>query len=105
MAIQIADCKGFEWDKGNIDKNWIRHRVSKNECEEVFFNQPLLVSEDPKHSNVEKRYYVLGQTDSNRLLFIAFTIRNNKIRVISARDMSRREREKYNEEIKKHSNL
>lgn len=92
MAIRITNCEGFEWDEGNIDKNLIRHRVSKNECEELFFNQPILVSEDPKHSTVEKRYYVLGQTDSSRFLFIAFAIRNNRIRVISARDMNRKER-------------
>ena len=103
MAIQFTDCKGFEWDKGNIDKNWIRYHVSKNECEEVFLNQPLFVSDDPKHSNIEKRYYLLGQTDSNRLLFIAFTIRREKIRVISARDMHRKERARYYEEIKSNS--
>ncbi|MCH8011800.1 MAG: BrnT family toxin [Candidatus Marinimicrobia bacterium] len=105
MAIRISDCEGFEWDKGNRDKNWIRHRVSKNKCEEVFFNQPILVSEDPKHSNVEKRYYVLGRTDSNRFLFISFTIRNNRIRVISARDMNRKERKAYHEQIEKRSNV
>jgi uncharacterized DUF497 family protein len=105
MAIRITNCEGFEWDEGNVEKNWIKHRVSKNECEEVFFNQPILVSEDTKHSHIEKRYYVLGQTDSNRFLFISFTIRNNRIRVISARDMNRKERKKYYEQIEKRSNI
>ncbi|MBL6964889.1 MAG: BrnT family toxin [Bacteroidetes bacterium] len=105
MTIKISNCEGFEWDEGNIEKNWLKHHVSKNECEEVFFNHPLLATGDPKHSKSEKRYYILGQTDSGRLLFIAFTIRNGKIRVISARDMSRKEKRKYYEEIEDHSKI
>jgi uncharacterized DUF497 family protein len=61
----------------------------------VFFNKPLLVVDDPKHSQGEKRYYVLGRTDLGRLLFIAFTVRGKIIRVLSARDMSRKERNAY----------
>jgi len=60
------------------------------ECEEVFFNLPLLAQSDPTHSQAEDRYYVLGQTNAGRRLFIAFTVRNNKIRIISARDMSKK---------------
>ncbi|HEX6383869.1 MAG TPA: BrnT family toxin [Anaerolineae bacterium] len=93
--IDISGVEGFEWDDGNREKNWIKHRVSAREAEEVFFNLPLLLADDIKHTAQEKRYYVLGQTDSGRLLFIAFTLRQNKIRVISARDMSRKEREVY----------
>ncbi len=66
------------------------------ECEEVFFNLPLFVLEDPKHSDKEQRYYALGKADMSRQLFIVFIIRKNKIRVISARDMSKKERNKYN---------
>lgn len=105
MTIKISNCEGFEWDEGNIEKNWLKHQVSKYECEEVFFNHPLLTAGDPKHSKSEQRYYVLGQTDLGRLLFMAFTIRNGKIRVISARDMSRKEKRKYYEEIKNHSEI
>lgn len=94
-AISLPGFKGFEWDDANIDKNWNSHQVSPQEAEQVFFNRPLLVADDVKHSQLEKRYYVLGQTDSDRPLFIAFTMRNHLIRVISARDMSRREREIY----------
>ena len=93
--IDLSKIEGFEWDNGNQLKNWISHQVSFTECEEVFFNLPLLLSNDVKHSQIEKRYYVLGQTNGKRPLFIAFTIRTNKIRVISARDMSREERQKY----------
>ena len=87
---------GFEWDEGN-SKNWERHRVSSTESEEVFLNRPLLLQPDPSHSQQEARYYVLGQTNAGRPLFIAFTIRHDRIRVISARDMSRKERSIYAE--------
>ncbi len=88
-------CDGFEWDEGNSDKNWFRHQVTNAECEEVFFNTPLIFADDTQHSKTEKRYFVLGQTDRGRLLFSTFTIRNNLIRVISARDMNRREEKRY----------
>jgi uncharacterized DUF497 family protein len=87
----LSSVEAFDWDKGNIKKNWERHRVSYIECEEVFFNTPLIVKEDKPHSAIEDRYYVLGKTDNERLLFVVFTLRNNKIRVISARDMKKRE--------------
>ena len=93
--IDLSGLDGFQWDEGNRTKNWKKHQVSPSECEEVFFNLPLLLADDVPHSQVEKRYYVLGQTNSKRKLFIAFTIRTNKIRVISARDMSRKERQAY----------
>ena len=89
---------GFDWDEGNKDKNWDKHQVDFRECEEVFFNQPLLIYEDIKHSFQEKRYYVLGRSDSNRMLFLVFTLRNNKIRVISARDQSKNERMIYEQQ-------
>jgi len=92
---RLLDCIGFQWDKSNIGKNWLKHKVTPVECEQIFFNQPLLVADDLRHSQKEKRYYALGRTYSGRLLFVAFTIRKNLIRVISARNMSRRERKKY----------
>jgi uncharacterized protein len=91
-------CSGFDWDSGNVNKNWLKHKVSPVECEQIFFNHPLVIQDDLIHSKTEKRYYALGKTDLKRTLFIAFTIRNNFIRVISARDMSRKEREAYNNE-------
>lgn len=86
---------GFEWDEANVNKNWERHRVSPAECEELFFNEPLIVEPDYAHSQREKRFIALGKTDLDRLLFIVFTIRDNKIRVISARDMNKKERGCY----------
>ena len=86
---------GFDWDEGNITKNWDRHQVSSTECEEVFLNKPLLLADDVRHSANEVRNYALGQTDNGRLLFIAFTARGTRIRVISARPMSGKERHIY----------
>ena len=91
----LANCKGFEWDHGNDTKNWDKHEVSTSECEQIFFNRPLIVKRDKKHSGFENRYYVLGRTDMNRLLFAVFTVRNEKIRIISARDMTDYEIERY----------
>ncbi|MEA3361633.1 MAG: BrnT family toxin [Thermodesulfobacteriota bacterium] len=88
---------GFQWDQGNIDKNLIKHDVENWECEQVFFNRPLLVLDDPKHSISEKRSAAFGKTDADRLLIFIFTKRDNLIRVISAREMNKKERKFYNE--------
>jgi uncharacterized protein len=96
---------GFDWDEGNRQKNWRRHKVAWWECEEVFFNQPLYVFLDRHHSQKEERYYLLGKTHSNRLLFIVFTRRGSNIRIVSARDMSRRERKVYLEKAEKDTNI
>ena len=94
-SVSLPEFKGFEWDEGNVNKNWDSHRVSPHEAEQVFFKHPLIVADDVRHSRIERRYFVLGQTDNNRALFVAFTVRGDRIRVISARDMSRRERKVY----------
>lgn len=93
--LNIPQIQGFDWDYGNVDKNKAKHGVSAGECEELFFNRPLLIEPDHNHSHAEKRHYALGKTNANRLLFASFTIRNDSIRIISARDMSRRERTQY----------
>ena len=85
---------GFDWDDGNLFKNWEKHRVAASECEQIFFNRPL-VTEDERHSTREPRFYVLGATDAGRYLFAVFTVRRKRLRVISARDMSRQERKVY----------
>jgi uncharacterized protein len=96
---------GFEWDVGNSDKNWEKHGVSNAECEEVFFNAPLVVRSDPSHSQEETRYAAFGRTDADRGLFVVFVVRKNYIRVISVRDMSDRELEVYREQLKKSSKM
>jgi uncharacterized DUF497 family protein len=82
----------FQWDKGNIIKNFEKHNVTAQEAEEVFANEPFVTTEDTKHSSVEQRFYGLGRTKTNRKLFVAFTVRDRKIRVISIRDMKKKER-------------
>lgn len=88
---------GFDWDPGNDRKSQDKHDVSKGEAEETFFNSPLLMIADSKHSNREARLHALGKTNANRLLHITFTLRGNNelIRVISARDMHKKERGFY----------
>ncbi len=92
---RVRACKAFQWDAGNSDKSWIKHAVSRAEAEQVFFNQPLVLDFDETHSRAEERFFVLGQTNAGRLLFEAFTIRGELIRVISARDMSEAERRSF----------
>ena len=91
---------GFDWDAGNARKSVDKHAVSQNEAEEVFGNEPLLLLVDPGHSQSEPRYHALGRSDGGRLLHVTFTVRGkgSLIRVISARPMSRRERQRYDEE-------
>jgi uncharacterized DUF497 family protein len=91
----LLNCTGFEWDQGNITKNWDKHFVSTGECEQIFFNKPLIIKRDSEHSQFENRYYVLGQTNIDRLLFAVFTVRNEKIRIISARGMTDSEIKRY----------
>ena len=97
----IRRCTGFDWDDGNRDKNWDEHRVSDLEGEQVFFNRPLVVRADPSHSKNEDRYFALGCTDAARKLFVAFTLRGDLIRIISTRDMTRREAQEYCRHAKK----
>jgi uncharacterized protein len=91
----INQTEEFDWDEGNRLKNWRKHKVNYLEIEEVFFNKPLLLNEDIAHSDKEKRFQCLGKTNQDRKLFISFTVRKNKIRVISARDQSQKERRVY----------
>jgi len=91
----LTNCAGFEWDEGNLHKNWERRRVTAEEAEDVFFHEPLVVGGDVRHSKGEKRYYALGRTSVGRRLFVAFTIRGDLIRVISVRDMNRNEGKIY----------
>ena len=97
---------GFDWDEGNARKSVEKHEVSQAETEQIFFNQPLLVVSDSKHSRDETRFHALGETDDERQLHITFTLRVRTtgvlIRVISARDMHRKERSKY-EQVEKNS--
>jgi uncharacterized protein len=95
LRERLELCQGFQWDSGNADKNWLAHQVSRTECEQLFFNRPLVTRFDATHSQRESRYFALGQTDTGRRLFVVFTLRDELIRIISARDMNRKERKVY----------
>lgn len=97
--IDFEKIEGFDWDAGNARKSEAKHGVSQTEAEQVFFNAPLLLAADPKHSETEPRFHALGRTNAGRWLHISFTLRfgGRKIRVISARDMHRKERIVYEE--------
>ena len=97
METEFEKFAGFEWDQGNSSKNLLKHQVEDWECEQVFFNEPLLVLDDTKHSLVEKRWVAFGRTDGGRLLVVIFTKRGKLLRVISARDMNRKELTFYEE--------
>jgi uncharacterized DUF497 family protein len=97
--IDLAKISGFEWDRGNARKSEDKHGVSMAEAEQVFFNAQLLLLEDVAHSQTEPRIHALGKSDDGRALHITFTLRGNGrlIRVISARDMHRKERMIYDQ--------
>lgn len=92
---------GFEWDKGNKEKSWLKHNIIYKESEEVFEDKYSYTSEDIKHSQLEKRYQILGLTKINNKLTVVFTIRKSKIRIISSRLMNKKERIKYENEKQK----
>ncbi|MDP3724529.1 MAG: BrnT family toxin [bacterium] len=95
----------FEWDKGNVEKNVIAHGVTSREAEEVFLHEPNFIVEDVKHSLTEPRFMLWGMTDLGRSLTIIFTIRGKNIRIISARDMHKKERRRYEKEIQENSKI
>lgn len=95
--IDLEQIVGFDWDEGNSRKSADKHDVSQAEAESIFFDDPLILAEDSRHSDREQRFNALGKTGQNRLLHVTFTLRRNgtTIRVISARDMHRKERRHY----------
>lgn len=98
--VDITQAEGFQWDQGNARKSEDKHGVGQAEAEQVFFNDPLLIKEDAEHSAVEARFHALGLTDVGRKLHVTFTLREEGklIRIISARDMSRKERAYHEQE-------
>jgi uncharacterized protein len=95
--IDFEQIVGFDWDDGNARKSADKHDVSQAEAESIFFSDPLILIEDSGHSKAEQRFNALGKTLQGRPLHVTFTLRQNAtlIRVISARDMNRKERQSY----------
>lgn len=90
----------FEWDHGNLEKNVLKHKVTNEECEQAVLNNKSILFDDIIHSFNEGRYNIIGSSNAGRMLFIAFTIRNNRVRVISARNADKKERNLYEEASK-----
>lgn len=105
MALILEKFEGFEWDDGNSNKNWHLHRVTDGECEEIFFNRPIIIKFDKLRKSKEQRFYALERTDVDRYIYVAFTIRARLLRVVSARNMTRSEERKYEEKAKRDSNI
>jgi uncharacterized DUF497 family protein len=99
-VIDLACIVGFDWDEGNARKSSDKHGVSQLEAEQVFLDPPLTVLADLAHSQTEQRFQALGRTLGGRYLHVTFTLRagGTKIRVVSARDMNRKERALYEKE-------
>jgi uncharacterized DUF497 family protein len=95
--ITLPEPVAFQWDRGNERKNLDKHGVSMSEIEEAFFDPRKKLLADKFHSGAEDRFLLLGQTRAGRLLLVVFTIRGHRIRAISARDLSRKERRLYEE--------
>ena len=91
VKISYKEPAEFIWDRGNQDKNWLKHEVTNREAEEIFFDDNKRIYKDVFHSRNEKRFIILGKTKNERLLYIVFTIREKKIRIISARDINKKE--------------
>jgi uncharacterized protein len=97
MKEKFEQIVGFQWDDGDVDQKRVLHKIKNWECEQIFFNAPLLIIGDPGHSSTEERWAAFGHADEGRLLTVVFTKRKNLIRIISARDRSRKERRFYEE--------
>jgi len=101
----FPESKSFDWDQGNINKNWDRHRVHHLECEEIFFNEPVVAKVEKRGVSQEERVSALSVTNQGRFLFVVFTIRRGRIRVVPARGMNKKERKIYHETIEKDAEI
>jgi uncharacterized protein len=93
--FDLRNIVGFEWDKGNLEKSYKKHRISPNKAEEVFLDKNILILKDVEHSKQEDRFEAIGEIIEGKILFLAFTFRKDKIRIISARTANEKERRLY----------
>ena len=93
--IDLNKILGFEWDKWNIYKNYKKHDITPNETEEVFLDEKVKIKKDIKHQEQEERFIAIGKTTQHKMLFIVFTIRKDKIRIISGRMANKKEKGVY----------
>ena len=93
--IHLPDPIEFQWDSGNMDKNFTKHNLTTKQIEEAFLGERPHIMEDIRHSLAEKRYMLWNTSMVGQYLSIIFTIRSSKVRVISARPMNKKERSAY----------
>lgn len=93
--LKLDEQKHFDWDKGNIDKSYLKHGVLPNQAEEAFLDEKAIILRDFKHSQKELRYLLIGKISTKKILLVVFTIRENKIRIISARPANKKEVKHY----------
>lgn len=93
--LSLDKYKGFDWDKGNVDKSYQKHGITPNEAEEVFLDEKAIIVRDIEHSSGENRYILVGRTTTDKILFVVFTLRKRKIRIVSARMAGKKEKVKY----------
>ena len=95
LVPDLSKIKGFQWDKGNVEKSYLKHGISIKKAEEIFLDVKLLLLEDIKHSQKEERFIAIGETIQNKILFAVFTVRGHKVRIISIRNANKKERIQY----------
>lgn len=103
--IDFNKFKSFEWDKGNIDKNIEKHGTTLNESEEIFLDEKIQIKKDFKHQGIEERFIAIGKTVGGKILFEVFTLRGDKIRIISSRIANKKERRMYEEKVKNNTKI
>jgi uncharacterized DUF497 family protein len=90
--------KKFQWDRGNLQKNLLKHGITNEEAESVFDDELRIITSDLKHSEEEIRYICVGKSKFDRVLYVAFTIRKKKYRIISCRPANKKNRQTYEEQ-------
>lgn len=103
--IDLRKLTGFEWDKGNIDKTYEKHGITPHGSEEVFLYEKIQIKSDIKHQEIENRFIAIGKISRGRILFVIFTFRDSKIRIISSRIANKKERRIYEEKVEKNSKI
>lgn len=97
--IDLSRLKSFEWDKGNLDKSYKKHGITPKEAEELFIDPDVILLDDIRHSQKEERFAAIGKITSGKVIFTVFTVRKDRIRIVSTRAANQKERRKYEQTI------
>lgn len=85
----------FEWDDNKAESNALKHGITFDEAVTVFADPDLLFTEDSRHSQGEEREWAIGETENGSIVVVVFTMRDEQIRIISAREATKKERQRY----------